>query len=235
MSKIVYMGLEGSGKTLLMSVDAQELVHRNVNWAKKTGKPRPIVSNIVFTDSFMQFAAAKGVPVLFWKDIEELVEMTECDLFIDEIGAYFDSRTFDALPLNVRLWLAQADKLGVHIIGGAQDWSQIDVSYRRLVKRLYDVKRVIGTRRPSATRPGAKHPWAVALKYKVAPVAGAESTELKTLSILPEIHIFWGKHFRRFNTNARVEDSAPPPLKRVVRHWIDPETKKVGFTRVRYY
>jgi len=235
MSKIVYMGLEGSGKTLLMSCDAYELVYRNANWKEKTGKDRPIVSNIKFTDSFLKFAKSKGIFILYWKDIEELVQMTECDLFIDEIGAYFDSRTFDSLPLNVRLWLAQADKLGVHIIGGAQDWSQIDVSYRRLVKQLYDVKKVVGTRRPSATRPGAKKPWALVLRYKVAPVAGAESTELKTLSMFPHIHFFWGKHFRRFDTNSRVEDSAPPPLKRVVRHWTNPETGKVEFTRVRYF
>lgn len=229
------MGLEGSGKTLLMSCDAWELLYRNANWEKKTGKKRPIVSNIVFTEAFTAFAESKGVPIRYWKNIEELVQMTECDLFIDEIGAYFDSRTFDALPLNVRLWLAQADKLGVHIIGGAQDWSQIDVSYRRLVKKLFDVKKVIGTRRPSATRPGSKKPWALVLRYKVAPVAGAESTELKTLSMLPYIHFFWGKHFRRFDTNARVEDSEPPPLKRVIRKWTNPETGKVEFVRTRYY
>jgi len=234
MSKVVYMGLEGSGKTLLMSCDAYELVYRNANWFKKTGVVRPIVSNIKFTESFTDFAREKGVPIRYWKDIEELVHMTECDLFIDEIGAYFDSRTFDSLPLNVRLWLAQADKLGVHIIGGAQDWSQIDVSYRRLVKKLYDVKKVIGTRRPSASRPGAKKPWAAILKYKVAPVAGAESTELKTLSMLPHFHFFWGKHFRRFDTNARVEDSAAPPLKKVVRHWYN-EKGEIGFTRTRYF
>lgn len=229
MSKTVYIGLEGSGKTLLMSRDAYELLFRNVNWYKKTGVMRPIVANIKFSDSFESFARAMGVPLQEWHDLEELTGMTECDLFIDELGAYFDSRTFADLPLDVRLWLAQADKLGVHIYGGAQDWGQIDVSYRRLVKRLFEVKKVIGTRRPSQSRPGAKNPWALILAYKVAPAINADSSELKTLSIFPQFHLMGRKAVSRFDTNARVKPSAPPPLKKIVR--VCPED---GYVRVRY-
>jgi len=233
-SKTVYIGLEGSGKTLLMSGDAYELVHRNKNWYKKTGVMRPIISNIKFSDSFILFAKSQGVPLAEWRDIEELEHMTECDLFIDEIGAYFDARTFDQLPLTTRLWLAQADKLGVHIYAGAQDWAQIDVSYRRLVKRLYEVKKVLGTRRPSLSRPGAKHPWAIILTYKVQPLSTSDSTELKTLSIFPSVHFKGKKAVGRFNTNARIEESEPPPLKRVVRHWFD-ENGQIGYTKTKYY
>lgn len=229
MSKTVYIGLEGSGKTLFMARDAHELLYRNRNWYKKTGVMRPLVSNITFSPSFEAFAREMGVPIAYWRDLEELEQMTECDLFIDELGAYFDSRTFADLPLSVRLWLAQADKLGVHIYGGAQDWGQVDVSYRRLVKRLYEVKKFIGTRRPSQSRPGAKHPWAVILAYKVAPAINADSSELKTLSIVPSINVFARKSVSRFDTNARVENSAPPPLKKIVR--VCPED---GYVRTRY-
>jgi len=234
-SKVVYIGLEGSGKSTLMALECNELVYRNERWGVKTGVVRPIVSNLQFSKSFEKFAESKGVPILYWSDIEDLEGMSECDLIIDEVGAVFDSRSFAMLPLSTRLWLAQADKLGVHIYAGAQDWAQIDVSFRRLVKRLYEVKKVIGTRRPSLSRPGAKNPWAVILKYKVAPAASSDSSELKTLSIIPWIHFFGRKTFERFDTNARIKDSEAPPLKRVVRTWTNPETGKVEYKQVRYY
>jgi len=195
--------------------------------------PRKIVSNIRYSKSLEEYAKGKGIEIRYWKDIEELEKLTECDLFIDEIGAYFDSRTFDLLPLSTRLWLAQAQKLGVDIWGGAQDWGQIDVSFRRLVKRLYELKKVLGTRRPSKTFPAGKRPWALIMAWKVAPAASNDSTELRTLSIIPELHFAGKRSFSRFDTNARVPDTAPPPLKKIVRHWFD-EKGQIGYTRTQY-
>jgi len=194
---------------------------------------RKIVSNIKYSKSLEAYARGKGIEIRYWKDIEELEKLSECDLFIDEIGAYFDSRTFDMLPLSTRLWLAQAQKLGVDIWGGAQDWGQIDVSFRRLVKRLYELKKVLGTRRPSKTFPAGKHPWALIFAWKVAPAAANDSTELRTLSLLPEFYFAGKKSFGRFDTNARVPDTAPPPLKKVVRHWFR-ENGEIGYTRTVY-
>lgn len=234
MSKTVYLGLEGSGKSTLMACDAIENVHRNVSWYKKTGVMRPLVSNLQFSPSFEAFARDSGVPIRYWSDVDELPYLTECDLYIDEVGAVFDSRSYAALPLNVRLWLAQADKLGVHIYAGAQDWAQIDVSFRRLVKRLFEVKKVFGTRRPSASRPGSKRPWAFMLLYRLSPVADSDSAELRPIGIFPALYFFGSKAFKRFDTNARIKDSAPPPLKRIQRTWTNPETGRVEYVQTRY-
>lgn len=228
--KKVYIGKEGSGKTLLMARDAEFLLERNPALYKKSGVMRPIVSNVAFSPKFEVKARQAGVPIKYWTDIEELEELTECDLFIDEIGAYFDSRNFADLPLSTRLWLAQAQKLGVHIYAGAQDWGQIDVSFRRLVNRLFELKKIAGSRRPSASIPSGKYPWAVFLVYKVAPGASNDSTELRTMSVIPSMEFAFKSSFGLFDTNARVRDSAPPPLKKVVR--ICPED---GYVRVRYY
>jgi len=232
--KTVYIGKEGSGKTLLMGADTKWIIERNAKLFKKYGVKRAIRSNIAYTEELEAYALSKGVPILYWTNIEELETFSECDLFIDEVGAYFDSRTFNDLPLSTRLWLAQAQKLGVDIYAGAQDWGQIDVSFRRLVKRLYELKKVIGTRRPSKTRPAGKARWAIILSWKVAPAASSDSSELKTLSIIPGF--FWarGKHFDIFNTNARITTSEYPPLQRIVRHWTNPKTGKIEYTRTVY-
>lgn len=215
--------LEKTGGDILSAKNALEELE------KEKPTPRRIVSNIRYSKGLENYAKNKGIDIYYWKDIEELEKFSECDLFIDEIGAYFDSRTFDQLPLSTRLWLAQAQKLGVHIWGGAQDWGQIDVSFRRLVNKLYELKKALGTRRPSRTFPAGKHPWALILAWKVAPLASSDSADLRTLSILPEIHFAGKKSFSRFDTNARVADTAPPPLKKIVR--ICPED---GYVRVQY-
>jgi len=178
--------IEKTGGDTSTALIALEELEKNAPIARK------VVSIITYSKSLEKYAESKGIEIQYWKDIEELEDFTECDLFIDEVGAYFDSRTFSDLPLSTRLWLAQAQKLGVHIYGGAQDWGQIDVSFRRLVNRLYELKKVLGTRRPSLTFPAGKNPWAILFAWKVASAASNDSTELRTLSIIPEFH-FAGK------------------------------------------
>jgi len=231
--KTVYIGKEGSGKTLLMGDDTVWCIKRNAKLLKKHGVTRPIRANIAYSEELEAYAKEQNIPIYYWKDIEELETFTECDLFIDEAGAYFDSRTYSDLPLSTRLWLAQAQKLGVTIYAGAQDWGQIDVSFRRLVGRLYELKKVIGSRRPSKTLPAGKFPWCIILCWRVAPAASNDSAELKTLSWLPTL--YWGgrKKFNRFNTNARITTSEAAPLQRIVRHWYRPDGS-IGFTRTIY-
>jgi len=118
MAKTIFSGLEDSGKSYMLAHTASEIAYRNAKWLKITGVPRPIISNLRFEPSFEQHVVTDlGIPIRYWKDISELREITNADLFIDEVGTYFDSRTFKDLPLDIRLWLAQASKLGVDIYG----------------------------------------------------------------------------------------------------------------------
>ncbi len=227
--KVIYVGKEGSGKTLLMGRETERLVYKNIARFKKTGVMRDIVSNIEYSEDFIEWAEQKGVKIKRWQHIQELEKMTEVDLFMDEVGAYFDSRNFADLPLSTRLWLAQAQKLGVHIYGGAQDWAQIDVSFRRLVNRLYEVKKIVGSQRPSKTLPGSKYPWAFALQYQLDPTPQADTAEARKLTFIPSLLYFSKKDTERFDTNARVALSDPPPLRKIVR--VCPED---GHKKVRY-
>lgn len=213
--KIVYVGQEGSGKTLLLGRETERLIYRNVRLAKQTGTMRPIVSNIAYSSRLIQLGKTLGVPIREWRDVAELETFEECDLFIDEIGTYFDSRTFSDLPLSTRLWLAQGQKRGVHIYGGTQDWGQVDISFRRLVSSLYEVKRLFGTRRPSKSIPGSRYPFALALKWKINPVSDIE--KLKTIGLFPSLIMMTKVDTERFDTNARVPMSKAPPLVHIER------------------
>jgi len=223
--KIIYTGAEGSGKSYKMAQTAGELVERNARWLKRTGKPRKIVSNLQFQPWFEEFAAERSVPIRYWKDLEVLPSLTECDLLIDEAGAYFDSRTFKDLPLDVRLWLAQADKLGVDIFGTAQDFAQVDVSFRRLISgannALYLIDKIAGSQRPSATKPLSKKIWGVCTMREIDPVGYNEDTKkFANKGVFPRVFFIRKEICAVFDTNLRIAKSAPPPLKHVERKCV---------------
>lgn len=228
--KIIYTGPEGSGKSYQLALAAGMLVERNSKWLKATRVPRPIVSNLHFEQWFEKFAAERGVPIYYWQDLEQLPHLTECDLLIDEVGAYFDSRTFKDLPLDVRLWLAQADKLGVDIFGTAQDFAQVDVSFRRLISgagnALYLIDKIAGSSRPSATKPRVKRIWGVCTMREIDPVGYDESTKkFSGKGIMPKIFFIRKEICKIFDTNLRIAKSKPPPFKHIERKCVVPNCR----------
>jgi len=230
MSKVIYTGPEGSGKSYLLAWQAGKLVERNASWVKKGYPPRPIVSNLEFQPWFEKFADEKMVPIRYWKDIEELPYLAECDLIIDETGAYFDSRTYKDLPLDVRLWLAQADKLGVDIYGTAQDFAQVDVSFRRLISgannALYLIDKLAGSTRPAKTKPTSGRVWGLCTMREIDPVGYDESTKkFANKGVFPSMFFLHREICDVFDTNKRIAKSKPPPYKHIERRCVIPGCK----------
>jgi len=227
MAKTIYAGLEDSGKSLMLATIAGKIAERNSDWLKVTGTPRPIISNLHFEEEFYRYVTEDlGVPIRYWKDIEELVEMRDCDLIIDEVGAYFDSRTFKDLPLDVRLWLAQASKLGVDIYGSAQDFAQVDITFRRLTTTLYQITKLVGSQRPTPTRPPVKRVWGICSIRELDPVGYDEQkSKFKKTGYLPSFFLIRKRNTSIFDTTRRIEKTSPPPYKHIVRRCADPNCK----------
>lgn len=235
--KKVYVGLESSGKSLLMARELKRNIKRNAKWQKITGTIRPIYYNISVSDSLRQFAIENGVELRPWRNIWDLVEMHECDLYIDELATYFDSRFYQDLPLDVRLWLAQAEKMGVQIVGATQDYFMIDISFRRLVKELFEVKKLCGSIRPMKTAPPIKYIWGIIAVWELDPRSASKAgnqEEMRTkngviLGSIPKLTFIRKRDTSNFNTQTRVSLSEPPPLRKYVR--VCPED---GHRVVRY-
>jgi len=226
MAKIIYAGLEDSGKSLKLAEVSGKIVERNADWLKVTGIPRPLVSNIEYEQWFLNFARERGIPIYYWKDLEDLPRLKDCDVIIDEVGAYFDSRTFKDLPLEVRLWLAQASKLGVDIYGSAQDFAQVDLSFRRLTTELYQITKLIGSPRPTRTRPPVKRIWGICMMRELDPVGYDEAKKrFSSETFLPSFFTIKAEHCSIFDTTKRIAKSKPPPYKHVERHCEDPNCK----------
>jgi len=218
MAKIIFQGLEDSGKSYQLARKAEEILKRNAQWFKVTGIPRPIVSNLEFTPKFEAQAESAGIPIKYWKNLDELVHMNNCDLFIDEVGTYFDSRSFKDLPLDVRLWIAQASKMGVDMYGSTQDFMQIDLAFRRLVNELWHVRKLIGSRRPAKTRPGSKRVWGICTIRQIDPQGYDEQKmQFSVISFLPSPFFLRKKYCEYFDTTKRIALSAPPAMKHIAR------------------
>jgi len=224
--KVIFSGLEDSGKSYMLAKVSVELAYRNAKWLKMTGKPRSIVSNLEYSPAFFKEVTENlGIPIRYWRDIEELRTMTNCDLIIDEVGTYFDSRTFKDLPLDIRMWLAQASKLGVDIYGSAQDFAQVDISFRRLTSELHHVTKLIGSRRPTETRPPVGRIWGICTMQQLDPVAYDEQSKKFAGNEFPRLFFIEREFCEIFDTTKRIPKSKPVPFKHVARPCADPNCK----------
>jgi len=228
MAKVIYSGLESSGKSLRLAMKADELLLRNAKWIVSHKIVRPIASNLQFSASFEEKAANLGVPIKYWKDLEELVLLENVDVLMDEVGNYFDSRSWTDLSLDVRRWLTQAAKCGVDIYGTAQDFAQVDKSFRRLVNDLFHIRKLIGSPRPSPTRPAIKKIWGLCYVRELDPV-GYDEDKFKTNSIIPSFFLIQKKYTDIFDTNQKIVKSKPAPFRHIARECQHPGC---GFCRV---
>jgi len=216
--KKIFSGLEDSGKSYLMSVEATRIVKRNSYWYGITGVKRPIYTCMDFSADFVDWAAELNVPIIRWHHLRELVLLRDADIFFDEIGTYFDSRLWPLLSFEVRRWLPQASKVGVDMYGTCQDFAQIDLSFRRLTNELVSVVKLFGSRRPTPSRPPVGKIWGLCLTWALDPVSYSEEKK-KVLNFLnfPGFFFLRKKYCDVFDTTQRQEKAEAMPLDHLER------------------
>jgi len=216
--KVVYTGLESSGKSLALAMKAEVILRRNAKWLKKSGIRRNIVTNEAFSKNFVERALGLGIKVIIWEDLDQLISYRDCDVFIDELGTYFDSRSWTSLSLDVRRWIAQGAKSGIEIYAAAQDFSQIDIAFRRLTNDVFHIIKLVGSPRPSATRPPVSFIWGMCVKWELDPRSfKAEQAEMKLRWILPSFFFIRKKFCELFDTTQFLKRSKPSAFKHFVR------------------
>lgn len=225
--KIIYSGKESAGKTLKLADVASEIAHRNFKWKNKSGIVRPIWSNIRFSDSFYNYVTKElGIPINYWENLQDLIQIDQADVFCDEVGNYFDSRMWTDLSLDVRRWLTQGAKSGIEFYGSAQDFAQVDKSFRRLCNYLHEIKKLAGSARPSATRPPVKRIWGLCLVTHLDPNAYDEDNKkFEGGSFIPSFFFIRRKTCEIFDTTQKIKRSKLTPWRHEVRDCEDPNCK----------
>jgi len=220
MSKTIYSGLEGEGKSLRLAMTACDLVERNARWREQSGIVRPIWSNLKFSPLFMEKALEVGIPIYYWENLDDLIKIANADILMDEVGNYFDSRLWADLSLDVRRWLTQGDKMGIELYGTAQDFAQVDKSFRRLVKHLYYIKKAMGSPRPSPTKPPVTKIWGFCWFFELDPRTYKEDEDK-----FEALSVFDWRFFRIrkiyceiFDTTQKIQRSKPAALRHEERY-----------------
>jgi len=218
--KVIFSGLESSGKSLKLAMLVTNLVERNSRWRKITGTIRPLVSNMKFSQSFEDWMTKeKGVELHYWTDLRELIKFDEADIICDEVGNYFDARMWADLSLDVRRWLTQGAKSGIEFYGGAQDFAQVDKAFRRLVQPgdLHHIVKIAGSRRPSKTKPPVKRIWGLCMMRSLDPTAYDEDKKKFASSGIPQFFFIRREFCEIFDTSQKLVRSKPPKLAHIVR------------------
>lgn len=197
-----------------------DLVHRNAKWLKSTGIARPIWSNMRFSEDFTAYATSRGIPLHHWRNLDELVQIEEADIICDEVGNYFDSRGWENLSLDCRRWLTQGAKTGIEFYGGAQDFSQVDIAFRRLVQDgdLKMIRKIMGSRRPAKTKPPVKFIWGVCIMWDMDAQGYDEKNKSFASGWVPSSIFFIRKRFCNiFDTNQKIALSELPLFRHAMR------------------
>lgn len=216
--KLVFTGLESSGKSLLMSRTAEKVFRRNRRWHKiltKLGKPCPrtMAFNQPMSDTFIKKIEDAGLIYQEWKNFDEIEYNTQSDIFIDELLKIFPSRGSDPLPPHVMDFLTQGAKSGNHIYATSQDFSQVHKQFRLLTNRVYTVKKLFGSPRPMNSMPPVPFVWGLGLKFSVAPDSFKGESASMQPNFIPMPFLISKRDTMRYNTLYKVPSAQLPDRK----------------------
>jgi len=215
--KHIFAGKESSGKSLAIAQKTEFLIKRNAGWLKITGRPRPIVSNMRYSVWVEEWAKSVGIPIIYWKDFDELLKFSHCDIIIDEVGIFFDAKNWDKISLEARIWLAQGEKSGIEIYGTAQNFEQVAPDFRRLVKRLDYVTKFIGSNRPDPTKPPVKKIWGLCIVRAKDPTSITDANKEGDAFGFPSFFFITEQYTSMYDTTQKVPRGELPRLKHMVQ------------------
>jgi len=221
-------GQPGQGKSLYTAQKSEELILRNMKWESLGNQRRIIVSNMRFSTEFEQRYAGY---FRYWTDTSELVKLRDVDIIWDEIATELDSRNWPNLSIEMKRFLSQYRKRGIDIYANTQDFSMIDQRARLMITNVRTLKKWIGSRDISTTKPPPKRIWGIIFIREVTNWRETDP-EKKKFDLFFTV-MFITKHLISiYDTTQDIPLGKPPRLKHEERHCeffgtIDPKTGKV--------
>lgn len=217
---VIATGLPGSGKSIWTAQTMLDVLWRNYKFWKKSHIVRPIVSNLRLAKNIENFYAETGKKfIYYWDDPVQLINLEDCDIFWDEIATHLDSTQWANLPLELKRFLQQHRKRGIDIYGNTQDFDMVDISMRRLTENVVYLRKTLGSRSPSATRPPIKRVWGLILKFDVDPDSFVEKK--KRYAGFPRFLWITKKKVFAFDTHQEIVVGKYPPLRHIERYCMD--------------
>ena len=229
--KIIYTGIESSGKSLLLSRQAEKVLNRNRRWLKIVGIPRTMAFNSPMSKEFIEKIKSTGINYLEYKNLDDIIYTEETDIFMDEVIKYFPAGQVSLTNEQLH-FITQGAKSGIHLWGASQDFSQVHKQFRRLVNEVYIIKKIIGNRRPMKTAPPVKTIWGICAKQKVNPQSfTGDNATMDEMQGGFSFFFITKRDVERFDTSYKIPLTSLPIKK--VRRQIE-RCDEDGYEKVRY-
>lgn len=233
MSKIIFTGIESSGKSLLLSRQAEKIRIRNKRWFKITGIKRIMAFNSPMSLDFILLIEKSNSIYLFFKNLDDILYLDESDIFMDEVIKFFPA-SVSSLSNEQIHFITQGAKSGICLWGASQDFSQVHKQFRRLVNEVYYIKKVFGSKRPMKSSPPVKFIYGFCTKRSVDPLSfrgdDASMVELEG-GFQFKFFFILKRDILRFDTSYKIPLSTLP-IKRI-RKQVE-KCDEDGFERIRY-
>ncbi len=231
MSKIVWTGIESSGKSLQLSIQAEMVLRRNIRWYKITAVQRTMAFNTPMSISFISRVHESGAKFLYFRNLEDILYLEDADIFIDELIKFFPALGSTALSMEQMHFLTQGAKSGVNVYACSQDFSQVHKHFRLLTNEVYVITKLIGSRRPMKSAPPVNYIWGIGFKRQVLPSSfKGDSTTMESMG-MPMPFMIHRADCERFDTSYKVPLSSLPikKLRKQIEHCDED-----NFSRVKY-
>lgn len=207
------IGRPGMGKSMYTAKMTLWALKRAVYIKKRLGKIRRVAVNY----SLNKTIEKKYEEFLFyWTDPMQLIRMRDFDLFIDEVANYFPSDKWKDTHHEVRRMFSQHRKRGMEIFGNTQDYRMVDINARRMLSRVFQLYKVVGSRSPSATLPEVKHPWGMIAQFELDPETLEDDKEKQRIG-LPTFFLITKRLTGLYDTTEDIKPAPPPAFHHVDR------------------
>jgi len=224
--KVTITGLPGAGKSAYLARVALRCLNENRKQHEKAIKlfkegkidvlpeKRMVWSNMRFTEWVEQEYAGYFA---YWSDRMQLIKLRDCDIFIDEEQLYFDAQEWQMMSASEKRFFQQHRRYGVDIYAAAQDFAQVDKSIRRVTSNLLMLRKFIGTRDISSTRPNPKWVLVLSTIVELEPEIYDETISKITGGTFKGFLLITKKDTQIFNTREEITASEYPPLRKIKR------------------
>lgn len=228
----VYTGLPGSGKNTVLSDIAFQRIKATKALHKRTGYRRHVYLDFKLDTNLL--APYEGY-FSYFNGTNEMETWKDADIFFGEIALDFDAHNWESTPRSIKKYLRLHRHYRVNIWSASQDFTTVDISFRRLTNQLYLMHRLIGSREPDPALIDEKKSKRKPLRFLLTleravdrALWGVEKEHYEFIGTTPRF--FWGKDFDLFDTHEDIPEKATAPLRKEVR--VCPVD---GYTRTRYY
>jgi len=217
-------GNTGNGKSYLASMDFINLLHRNIRWdlQGKLEVRRMTATNIELNPALLE---QYGEYIIQFKDLDQLTGIREADIIFDDMGWYVNARRWATLPDSVTEWFRTHEHYGCEVYGNCQDFKDIDVSIRKLVKSANHVKKVFGSRRPARSKPKVGKIWGILLVRRMVIDTSEKAAASREYLGIPRLEFVRKKYCNVYSTLQEFQRGKYPPVEHIARYCVDPTCK----------